>query len=131
MDANLLKVIEIVITAALTIGGYTGGKALINKYKTNSDKGVEEVFMPRAECQLIHNSITSQINQIQDDIADIKVALTTLVRIEERLIAYERAADDRIELRVTKVMSRHEREFHGTHNSCKVPQLDSGDIILK
>lgn len=133
MDPTLLEVLKTLGTVLLAIGGLEGTKAVVSRVRAArvANQLTAEDLMPRSECAIIHSNTTATIAAIKSDVNEIKVALQTLVRIEEKLLALEQAMNDKIELRVGRAISKHISEYHTAHTTGKVPQLDSDDIILK
>lgn len=130
MSPTLIEILKILATILLAIGGLEGTKAVITKIRASrTTQNIElDDYMPRAECSLVHSNTAYTISNIKQDVSDIKTALQTLVRIEERLMALDQAIADKIEIRVSRALARHISEYHSTHVSGKMEQFDSDQI---
>jgi hypothetical protein len=118
MDPNLLKIIEIVATAIVTMGGYFGGRAVINKVRNSNTPGSGST-VNQDTCELKHRSLDDKLAIIHEDISDIKQALTVLIRVDTKL----EGLDDKIDNRVYKAVSEHVSEYHPTHVTGKLPKI--------
>jgi hypothetical protein len=103
MDATLLEIVKMLVTALVAITGMVGGQAVYNRWKGTTVLASDENNMVEKT-----NILSQTVAEMREDLKDIKIAIQTLVRIEERLNSMSSV----VKLEVTEAIIEHEHTFH-------------------